>query len=170
MRGKTHLIAGAGVGLSVLLLTIEEPITAVASGALALLGSIVPDIDNKKSMVGSKMKITSTITNKIFGHRGITHTPALLIVFFAIIFGCLLGTGNMQFLPLLVGFTMGCASHLLLDMFTKGGIPLLFPLSKKRVKLTPFKTGGIFEILFGIAIAILNIVIAITILIFKFSS
>lgn len=167
MRGRTHLIAGAGAGVSVLLLTMEEPMLAVASGALTVVGSIAPDIDNRKSTIGSKMKITSLLTNKIFGHRGITHTPFLLFIFFAVVSITLLATGNMNFFPLLCGFTVGCATHLLLDMFTKGGIPLFFPFTKKRINLTPFKTGGIFEIFFGILVAVLSVGVAFGILFLK---
>jgi inner membrane protein len=168
MKGRTHLIAGAGTGLSLLILSIDEPTIGIAAGALSILGSIAPDIDNRKSIIGNKMKITSTVTNKIFGHRGITHTPALLLAMFLIGVVALVMTDSWKYFPVLCGFAVGYASHLFLDMLTKGGIPLLFPFSRKRINLTPFKTGGFFEIFLGIAVALLSVGIALTILFLKF--
>lgn len=40
---------------------------------------------------------------------------------------------------------LGCAIHVMGDVVTKGGCPLWWPLSHKRVKLALFKTNGVTE-------------------------
>jgi len=40
---------------------------------------------------------------------------------------------------------LGCAIHVLGDVLTRGGCPLLWPLSRKRFKLDLFKTNGFTE-------------------------
>lgn len=44
-----------------------------------------------------------------------------------------------------VGVILGYISHIILDLFTKEGVPLLKPISKHRFKLLPFKTGSFIE-------------------------
>ena len=53
-------------------------------------------------------------------------------------------------------FTVGFAAHLLGDIITKDGIPLLWPI-KTRFKLKFFRTGGKIESLVGILLVFINI-------------
>ena len=92
-------------------------------GSLAIQ-SIQPDVQE-----------TARILNFLFGHRGALHTPAFLLVLW-----CLLYRFRFSWL-----FCSGYAGHLLQDLFTAGGIPLFFPFSSKKVSLSPFRTGGIFD-------------------------
>ncbi|WP_297522726.1 metal-dependent hydrolase [uncultured Clostridium sp.] len=45
----------------------------------------------------------------------------------------------------MLGLIFGYISHILLDLFTKEGVPLLRPIIKFRFSLLPFKTGSFIE-------------------------
>lgn len=45
----------------------------------------------------------------------------------------------------LLGVFVGYASHILLDMFTRSGVPFFKPLTDYRIKFTNFKTGSAIE-------------------------
>jgi inner membrane protein len=118
-----------------------QPIYLIAGA----VGALLPDIDEPKSYLGNKTKSTSFFINIFFGHRGITHSilallilQPLLLLFFMI---------NNINLDILYFFNSGYLSHLLTDLFTKGGIPLLYP-NEKRYKIPVFKTGGFLERIF----------------------
>ncbi len=49
------------------------------------------------------------------------------------------------------GIIAGCASHILFDLFNKGGIMLLWPFSKKTVRLMKIKTNTAGEFWFAAA-------------------
>ncbi|MGL4760767.1 MAG: metal-dependent hydrolase [Sarcina sp.] len=49
----------------------------------------------------------------------------------------------------ILGIILGYISHIILDLFTKEGVPLLRPLIKFRFKLLPFKTGSFIETIFS---------------------
>jgi len=74
-------------------------------------------------------------------HRGIMHTlviPALLAV-------PLFFVKEYYVIAPLVGLIAGYVSHLLADMFTVSGVPILFPLTMRNISLLPIKTGTIWE-------------------------
>jgi inner membrane protein len=150
MKGKTHAISGASVGLVTAIATFDTTLIAAGTIAAGIIGGLIPDIDHRNSTIGKKMKITSWITNKIFGHRGITHTPFLWIILSSLL---ILGTLYLnldEYLPIVYGFIIGYGSHLFLDWITKGGIPLLFPFKRKKYNLTPFKSSGWLDVTFMI--------------------
>ena len=150
MQGKTHLftgvIAGAATGLAAF--TIDSPNIAFATVVATVVGSIYPDIDNPKSMLGRKIKPISYVINKVFGHRNFVHSPFnLLLISLAATILCVLG-GKQNFLLPLFGFIIGFILHLILDSITVGGIPFLYPFSKKRFHWTKMRTGGMGEKMF----------------------
>ena len=81
MTGKHHLIAGTVTGacLATSAVVAGNANYLIVGGAVltTMIGSLFPDIDSSTSKLGSKMKITSTIINKLFGHRGFLHSPLL---------------------------------------------------------------------------------------------
>lgn len=97
-----------------------------------LIGSVFPDIDNPNSHFGQLSKPVSTVIGKIskaFGktamrHRGIFHDP------FVYLLGLIL---SFIFFPPLLGFFVGCLSHIFLDMFNPMGVPCL--LTRKGLHL-----------------------------------
>lgn len=149
MRGRTHLIVGIAAGAAAsLALPIEDNTMRLGVFAATAIGSLFPDIDNAQSKLGRKIKPISIIINKLFGHRGFIHSPCnlLLILITSIVFMAVFE--NFKQLPILIGFSIGFITHIILDAITKGGIPFLYPFSKKRYNFTVIKTGGIGEALF----------------------
>ncbi|MFW6008213.1 MAG: metal-dependent hydrolase [archaeon] len=96
-----------------------------------LLTFHLPDLDIESSKVSKKFKITSLIICFLSKHRGFMHsliTFSLVSSFFNII-AYILDLPN-----ILYGSMIGYGSHLLGDMSTPMGIPLLWPL-KFRFKI-----------------------------------
>ena len=71
MQAKTHITTTLALGLPLMSLTNE--LTLINVGVLAV-GSLLPDIDHPSSYLGKRHKMVSGVTNKAFGHRGITHS------------------------------------------------------------------------------------------------
>jgi len=94
-------------------------------------------------------------------HRGIMHT--LIIPVFTIL--ATIYIRDRYVLVLTMGFLAGYLSHILADCLTTKGCPILFPISKKNVKLSKVKTGGdaerIFAIVLIIAILLVGVVASI---------
>lgn len=160
MTGKSHLAFGlitgaaAGIGDFIFMDTAiadamqqtlhiqaedPSPVTVVLCMAACAFGALLPDIDNPTSRVGRRIKPVSYLINKVFGHRGFTHAPFCLLLL-------LLASSFLLHLPyyfyISSGFAIGYLGHIYLDMFTTGGVPLLFPFSKKRYRLMKNKSGG----------------------------
>jgi len=150
MMGRTHKYGGFATGVVASAYLIPQPYTTesfIMGGLLigtAMVGSLIPDIDHKNSTMGRKHKITSSVVNGLFGHRGITHAPFFHFAVLAILFYLsTLITGPIQ--PFVVacvfGLMLGILSHLLLDIITVDGIPLFYPLSKDKVNICTFKSA-----------------------------
>ncbi|EOI1367686.1 metal-dependent hydrolase [Serratia marcescens] len=92
----------------------------------ALLTSLLPDIDHPKSVLGQRLRWIALPIARAFGHRGFTHS--LLAI-----------AGGMALFQLdvprswpipadaLHAMIIGYFSHLLADMLTPAGVPLLWP-------------------------------------------
>lgn len=93
----------------------------------ALLTSLLPDIDHPKSVLGQRLRWIALPIARAFGHRGFTHS--LLAI-----------AGGMALFQLdvprswpipadaLHAMIIGYFSHLLADMLTPAGVPLLWPM------------------------------------------
>lgn len=136
MRGKTHIVGGMAASLAIAQLYHYDPVISMGAG---VIGALVPDICHGGSKIGRKLPLLSKLMNKVFGHRTFTHS----LLFFAIIAFFL--DMYLSDEALRTGFLAGMASHYLLDMATKNGIQLLFPIKfTVRLPLTT-KTGGKVE-------------------------
>lgn len=167
MNGNCHFVYGATVGgICVANLTnisnmlphvTNTPETATLFVLGSLLGGIFPDIDNPSSHMGRLSAPVSTVIGKInellgkkgSNHRGILHDPitylaGLVLAYF--------------FFPPLIGFFIGCLSHLFLDMFNPKGIPFLFV---KKIHLGNIVSGEPASIVFTWACVFVSIVISI---------
>ena len=131
MKWKTHLAGGAVAGAVTLAAALNGDfglpappfyVLPLAAGAAAL-GSLFPDIDNRKSKAGQAAGLISSIVNYLWGHRTLFHSPVLyfLLFFYARDY---IGV----FLPVMFGFMAGALSHIALDMMNEKGIPLFYPL------------------------------------------
>lgn len=105
------------------------------------IGSLLPDIDEPKSKIGRKAPGVSHVTKLVFGHRGFTHTllATLLVGWLLFYFTSSVPSSILQ------GLTMGYLFHIIGDSFSKSGVPLLMPFTKKRFGVPLYTTGGIIE-------------------------
>ncbi|MDN3448702.1 metal-dependent hydrolase [Planococcus sp. APC 3906] len=138
MTGKTHIIGGIAASLAFAQITHYDPVILLCSGTI---GALLPDICHGGSKIGRSFPVLSKIVNVLFGHRTFTHS-LLFLVLMGILFNAI-GVGE----AISAGFLVGMVSHLILDMATKNGIKLLFPLKVTiRFPITA-TTGGTAEYL-----------------------
>lgn len=85
--------------------------------------SVLPDIDHTKSPIGKMFYPLAKFLDKKFGHRTITHSLLFVVASILVVKAIL------PFNFTLV-FAFGLISHLLFDMVTVQGVPLLYPFKK----------------------------------------
>lgn len=117
---------------------------------VAMLASMVPDIDNPSSKLGKNVKIFGYV----FLHRGFFHSLPALVLFTFIVW---------KLVPICAfAFFLGYISHLMLDNMNYQGIYWLYPL-KYRIKGFT-RSNGLFEkfLFYGLVLAcLLGIVYAV---------
>lgn len=92
----------------------------------AILTCLLPDIDHPKSFLGQRLSWISKPIARAFGHRGFTHS--LLVVFGAVaIFSLKVPESWIVPADAVQGLVLGYLSHILADMLTPAGVPLLWP-------------------------------------------
>jgi len=153
---RAHRVAGVCTGTIAATYVYQETFGTVSSWnvdsfvtlgivlAGSILGSLLPDIDHPNSRIGRKLPVVSRVVNKVFGHRGFTHTllaQLLLVLSLFMLSGVVPRGITGYYLPFAFGLIVGYASHLLLDMLTVSGIPLLYPFITRPIRLARFKTG-----------------------------
>ena len=145
MRGKTHIVGGIAASLALAQLNHYDPAIMLGAG---VAGALLPDICHGGSKIGRKLSIVSKIVNKIFGHRTFTHSLVFLVIM-AMLMNMYISNEAVR-----AGFLAGMVSHYVLDMATKNGIQLLYPIKfKVRLPLTT-KTGSKVE---SIVFAVLSL-------------
>ncbi len=159
MTGRTHDLA-AFTALSYIVLTNPLPQITLATALVAfganMIGGLAPDIDQPTADFWKKVrggKIYSRLFTPFFGgHRTISHSIFGIIVF-AILTREILKLASSFILVdmdiVWASFMIGFVSHLVMDTFTKEGVPWLFPIPI-RFGLPPFsflriKTSGLVE-------------------------
>ena len=149
MLGKTHMIIGCGVGI--LISSGAGIAPAIAGGFIGALAGLLPDIDHPNS------RINRTFFGMIVGlpfrlapHRTITHAIWIPLALVAVALTY----------PHWATITIAGAyvSHILADMITPRGVPLLYPVSRRAWGLGLVRTGGKLEQLLGL-VMILALVI-----------
>lgn len=123
----------------------------------AILTCLLPDIDHPKSLLGQRLKWIAKPIARIFGHRGFTHS--LLAVFAGLALLCLnIPADAMLPADVLQGMVVGYLSHIVADMLTPAGVPLLWPCRWRfRLPLITTRKGNQLErilclVLCGLAI------------------
>ncbi|MGE7094516.1 metal-dependent hydrolase [Lysinibacillus sp. NPDC048646] len=148
MQGNTHIVGGITASLAFAQISNDNPFVLVGAG---IVGALMPDICHGGSKIGRTFPIISKIVNKLFGHRSFTHS--LLFLFLVV-------TLLHSFIPyeaITAGILVGMVSHIVLDMGTKQGVKLFFPINiSVRFPLTT-KTGGkvekvVFALLSGLSL------------------
>jgi len=135
MTGKTHIVGGICAGL------LFSEIASISLGdtaicvSLAANAALLPDIDTATSTISKNTEPLSRVFC-LFGHRTIFHAP----LFYVLLYGFL--SRNFLMDELWISSIMvGIASHLILDMANKKGIPLLFPFPT-RFHILSWPNGG----------------------------
>ena len=92
----------------------------------AVLTCLLPDIDHPKSLLGQRLKWISKPIARACGHRGFTHS---LLAVFAALTLFYLKVPDSWLIPAdaIQGMVLGYLSHILADMLTPAGVPLLWP-------------------------------------------
>ncbi|MGG4607317.1 metal-dependent hydrolase [Providencia sp. Me31A] len=95
-----------------------------------LLGALLPDIDHPSSIPGRLLRILSLPISKLCGHRGFTHS---LLAWLLLMVSCYQWIPMEWGIPsdLIQAFLLGYISHLIADILTPSGIPLLWPLPQR---------------------------------------
>lgn len=161
MVWQTHTAFGF-VFTMILLYLIGLPPSWLALG-LALLGSLMPDLDASESKIkylklkwGQRrtdffrpFKLLSEIAHPLLGHRGVLHS--FLAIFVGLITITLLYFFFGGSLTWYMAFLLGYCSHLLADSLTPTGIPALYPY-QHTIRLLPrayaIRTGSFADYLF----------------------
>lgn len=165
MTARTHDVAA--ITALALVAVIEPAHTLSLSTILAALlanqiGGIVPDIDQPTAPFWRNLPV-GRLFGKVFdtligGHRFISHSFVGLVLF------GLLSNALLHFLQPILGridiqivwlaFMIGVVSHLIMDTFTKEGVPWLLPIPikfgippLKRLRVTTGKGEETFVIL-----------------------
>ena len=135
MTAPNHITGGfaiTGVIAALLNVNILESRLLIA---VVILGSLLPDIDHTKSLIGKTFYPLAKFIQRHYGHRTITHSLLALVVL--TIIANLIQRTYCPDTPITLVFGVAYTSHLVLDMVTIQGIPLLYPF-----KRNPFVVPG----------------------------
>jgi inner membrane protein len=133
MMGKTHLVIGVAIGLSTAYVLESDVPHAFALTAFSAAGALLPDVDHPRSMIRDFLWIPGDILFSQMPHRGITHTFLAMVVVVGIIYFLLPASLNVIGFAVLLGFF----SHLIADVVTPRGLPLLLPFTDRQFHLLP---------------------------------
>ncbi len=141
----THVV----ITLFGILLVVDNVENGFLFLVVALISSIIPDIDSEHSKVGRRG--LSKILASFSKHRGIFHS-----LFFVLIVGFVLWI----YVPVIsFAFVFGYLFHLLIDCFTKRGVRLFYPF---KFRIHGFvKSGGFFEKLILVLFLVLDLMLII---------
>lgn len=151
MNHQAHKVAGVCAGTITATLLYSNDIhsgnTLIAIAPMILggyIGGLLPDIDHPGSKMGRALYPIAYVVNKLFGHRGATHSLiALILTSILVLLPSFLLNGMPYFLytHFAIGISVGFLSHLILDMSTKSGVPLLYPFIRKSYRIAKLTTG-----------------------------
>jgi len=169
MKARTHDLAALS---ALTVVTIAQPSLSMSLGTALVaflanqLGGIAPDIDQPTAPFWRNLPIGGffgrIIGRVLGGHRFITHSLLGLVLFgvgskaLLTLFHPIMPTINIDIVWW--AFMIGMVSHLVMDTFTKEGVPWLLPLPVKfgipPLKAWRITTGKFGElVIFGIIIA-----------------
>ncbi|MDD2876044.1 MAG: metal-dependent hydrolase [Acidiphilium sp.] len=137
MMAKSHVVVGIATWVAVARLLHLPPGDPVYL-ALAIAGSLLPDIDHPKSWIGRRARPVSTFIAATLGHRGITHS-AIAVIGLVLL---LQWAGQQR--GAISALAVGYLSHLAADMLTPRGLRLAWPL-QKTWGLPLCRTGSAME-------------------------
>lgn len=159
MTGRTHDLT-AFTALNIILVTHALPEitlgTAIVAFGANMIGGLAPDIDQPTGELWGRVRggsiVSRMFTPFLGGHRFISHSIVGVFLFgflakliLDLTSSFLIVNGTIVWWSFMIGFI----SHLVVDTFTKDGVPWLFPIPL-NIGIPPFKamrikTGGFFE-------------------------
>lgn len=158
MSGTNHIVGGTvftGIFASFMNVNIFEKPHYIFFTAFF---SILADVDHLKSPIGKLFYPVAKFLDRNFGHRTITHSVfffTFLVIFVLLLEQAITGGKQVTFICAVSYF-----SHLLFDMLTKQGIPLLYPFKRNpcvipanpelRLKSSDIKTESVIFAIFCI--------------------
>jgi len=98
--------------------------------AVAIVSSILADVDHSGSLIGRVFFPVSNWLDKKYGHRTITHSLLFLMASTIIVLFIEKKLLTEDWIGITVIFFFGFLSHLLIDMVTVTGVPLLYPFRR----------------------------------------
>lgn len=177
MIARTHDVAAATALAAAIVVLAPLPQLSVATLLLAFvanqLGGIAPDIDQPTAPFWRNLPIGGifgrVISRMLGGHRFITHSLiGLALMGFLVHWLLVLLQPIMPKVQIDIvwwAFMIGMASHLIMDTFTKEGVPWLLPIPVKfgvpplrRFRITTGKFIEKFIILPGLLLVLIAIV------------
>jgi len=171
MKGVSHALVGLSGVLSfhALVVPLAPGLTDLAVvSAVGVAASLLPDVDSDEATIrqitgtarsgGCVGRLVSGIVYLLGGHRGaLTHS--LLAWAIASFVAGVYFRGNMS----MVAFAIGYLSHLIADALTVEGVPLLWPLWPKRIRLLPallaIRTGGAREYMAMVGLGVFMVLV-----------
>lgn len=159
MTGRTHDLT-AFTALTFVLVT--HPLhdmtlaTALVAFSANMVGGLAPDIDQPTAALWRRIRAGSIIGKIIQpllgGHRYLSHSIIGIFIFGYVAKVLLTMMSSVLIVDMQVvwwAFMIGFLSHLIIDTFTKEGVPWLFPVPI-RLGIPPLhflriKTGGVVE-------------------------
>ncbi|MCF8282432.1 MAG: metal-dependent hydrolase, partial [Bacteroidales bacterium] len=129
MSGPNHIVGGTVfTGLFGSLMFGINILASPVTIGIAIVASLLPDIDHTRSTVGKIVYPLAKWINRKYGHRTITHGMPCFAVL-TLLSGAIERTffGHLEWTAI---FALGYFSHLVLDMFTLQGVPLMYPFSR----------------------------------------
>jgi inner membrane protein len=126
MMKRSHALIGAAAGVAAAK-AMGDSLTA--GGVVACMAAVLPDVDHPHSAVGRLLpRWWHHLTP---GHRGPTHSLAWCAVLALVVY---FGTVDWNAGPLLtVAVLAGALSHVVADGLTVAGVPLWWPVRRRRV-------------------------------------
>jgi len=139
---RTHVLFGSAVAATAAATMRLDTLCYAALLAGSLWGSVAPDADLRRR------------------HRMLLHNvwPPLLLSL-----GALLLPRGLELLGVLarlflLGAALGWAGHILLDSLTAAGVALLYPMSRRRVRLAWLRSGGLGDAVVSVVSFIVYVV------------
>lgn len=129
---------------------------------IIVLGALLPDLDNRASLLGRALPFLSRPLQDALGTRQAWHTPAVAAGL-AVLGLPLLAAGGWQ---AWIALPLGFLAHLLVDLFSPRGVMLLWPLSRTRHTLlrgTLAEPGGRVERWLGAVLGLVTLLLALVV-------
>lgn len=132
MTGRAHMVIGLSAGILGAAHTAADNPFRMAIVLVVVVAALLPDIDHPKAIVSGYLPCVGHAARLVVSHRGATHTLLFAAAIVALLFAL-----NAP-VPIMLGAASGILTHLIADMTTPQGVPLLMPLSRRKFRIAPY--------------------------------